>query len=428
MGKSVEKLKEKVVSLFRGGFFHVFTGTFLNKAVTMISSIVVARFVDKNQYAYLGYADTVYGYLTLFTGLGMASAMLKVCAGQTSKNEDRAYLNYSIRCTGAFSIVVTVIIVTVMCMIKLPFESAKHFLIIMVLYPTIYCVYDLLITYVRAKSFVKEYAYLNLLYSILTCVLSILLVLCLDAIGIVFARYMVLIALSGYLFWYTNKLFEGTEKTSLNPVLKKTFWKIALTLVVANAFSIMMPYNENMLISHIIAEEEVLSNYRVANYLPQMILLVSQAVVVYFFPIAAAMDNEGKSIRRLVIRVGLLNFGLVVFCAAVGMALTPFFLPLLYGKKYADAVNISLFLWIVRGLNAGIRIVPMNMLIAIGQYRFNLLMSVLTAVVQIIADWYFISKMGVYGVFAGTVVIYLIIGVAYWTRFACVSSGRGFVE
>ena len=428
LGKLFEKIKERISALFRGGFFHVFTGTFLNKAVTMISSIVVARFVDKDQYAYLGYADTVYGYLALFTGLGMASAMLKVCAGQTSKENDRAYLGYAIRWTLAFSLIVTTITVAVMCLIQLPFEGAKHFLIVMALYPAFYCVYDLLITYVRSKSYVKQYAYLNLLYSILTCALSILFVLCFDAIGIVFARYIVLAVLALILFKYVHGIFLGTEKESLHPELKRNFWKISLTLVVANAFSVMMPYNENMLISHIIAETEVLSNYRVANYLPQMILLVSQAVVVYFFPIIAAMDNEGKSIQRFVIRVGLLNFGLVVFCAAVGMALTPIVLPLMYGSKYADAIHISMFLWIMRGLNAGIRIVPMNMLIAVGQYRFNLCMSVITSFAQIIVDWYFISKMGVYGVFAGTVIIYLIIGVVYWARFIRVSAVRGSAE
>ena len=35
-----------------------------------------------------------------------------------------------------------------------------------------------------------------------------------------------------------------------------------------------------------------------------------------------------------------------------------------YGEKYVDAVGVSVLLWITRGMNAGIRMIPMNMLIA----------------------------------------------------------------
>ena len=76
--------------LLKNGFAHIFAGTFLNKAVTMLSSIVIARLVDKQQYAYLSYSDTIYGYLALFSGLGMGSALLKICAGKSEKKQDCA--------------------------------------------------------------------------------------------------------------------------------------------------------------------------------------------------------------------------------------------------------------------------------------------------------------------------------------------------
>ena len=36
-----------IKNLLKDGFAHVFVGTFFNKAVAMISSVVVARIVDK---------------------------------------------------------------------------------------------------------------------------------------------------------------------------------------------------------------------------------------------------------------------------------------------------------------------------------------------------------------------------------------------
>lgn len=412
-------------NLVKNGFFHIFTGTFLNKAVTMISSVVVARLVNKDQYAYLGYSDTIYGYLALFSGLGMGSALLKVCAGNTERKEDYSYLSYAIRCGIIFELIVSVVTIFLFVIIDIPFEQAKHYIIITSIYPTLYCLYDLLITYMRSKSFNKKYAYLNLAYSILTCVFSISFVLLFDAVGLIYARYLVIILLIGYLAQFTKNYFNETLNERLTIDMKIAFWKISLTLVVANAFSGMMPFNENMLISHIIAEESVLANYRVGNFFPQMILLVTQAVNVYFFPIVAGMDNQGKNVKRFSIRVGIFNFVLVIVSIAVGMLVTPALLPLLYGKKYADAVGISMMLWIMRGMNAGIRMVPMNMLIAIGEYRFNLILSIITFFAQIAVDWFFISKFGVYGVFMGTVVIYFITGVLYWVKFIRTSTLKG---
>ena len=74
---------------------------------------------------------------------------------------------------------------------------------------------------------------------------------------------------------------------------------MSLNIVIANAFSGMMPFNENLLIGNIIADEVVLANFRVAGLFPQMILLVAQAVNVYFFPIVAGLDNEGKQTKNM---------------------------------------------------------------------------------------------------------------------------------
>ena len=422
--RKVSGLLQQLSLLIKNGFLHIFTGTFLNKAVTMISSVVIARLVDKDQYAYLGYSDTIYGYLALFSGLGMASAILKVCAGKTERENDQSYLGYAIKCGFFFELIVTGVIILIFSFVKIPFEQARHYIYVTGLYPTIYCIYDLLITYMRSKSYNKKYAYLNFIHSVLTCVFSISFVLMFDAVGLIYARYFVLVMLTIYLMRFTQKQFEGVPKTTLSVNQKSAFWKMALTLVVANAFSGMMPYNESMLISHIIAVEEISANFKVANLFPQMILLVSQAVNVYFFPIVAGMDNEGKSIKKIGIRVGIFNLALVIICTAVGMLLTPVLLPLFYGEKYANAVEISVYLWIMRGMNAGIRMVPMNMLIAIGKYKFNLIMSISTFLVQIILDWIFISQYGVFGVVYGTVALYLIMGIIYWVEFIKASEQR----
>ena len=114
-----------IKNLLKDGFAHVFVGTFFNKAVAMISSVVVARIVDKTDYAYLTYSETLYGYLTLFLGLGMSTALLKVCSGKETTSEDKAYLAFALKYGVVFEILITTLFCVSVCLLVLPFPQSK---------------------------------------------------------------------------------------------------------------------------------------------------------------------------------------------------------------------------------------------------------------------------------------------------------------
>ena len=325
----------RIASLLKNGFGHVFIGTFLNKGIAMISSVIVARIIDKTEYAYLSYSETLYGYLILFAGLGMSSGLLKVCSGKTAGPQDKAYLSYAAKWGAGFEALVTICLIIICSAVTLPFPEARFYIISTALYPAVYSI----------------------------------------------------------------------------------FWIMSLSLMAANIFSGMMPFNENLLISNLIADEVTTANFRVASLFPQLLLLVSQALMIYFFPIVSEMDNHGAdtvTIKKYIIKIGILNFVLVIFSLLIGIVLTPFLISFFYTQKYADAIPIAYLLWIMRGINAAIRIVPMNMLIAVRAYKFNLIMSAFSAFIQLLLDWYFIKHFGIVGVAYGTIAVYLISGIIYW--------------
>lgn len=417
MKQKISSLLQKLSSLLKGGFFHIFVGTFLNKAITMISSIVVARLVTKSQYAYLSYSDTIYGYILLFSGLGLPSAILKTCSEKRGEEKDKGYLSYAMKTGVLLELLISVIVVIACSVMPLPFPQAELYIWVALLYPTFHYVYELLLCYIRTQQKNKEYAYLNLLYSFLTCALSVGAVMLFDAIGLLYARYLTLFIVSAILIYMVIAILKPYDISPLEKNEKKKLWVLAISLVIANAFTGMMPYNENMLISHMIADETTVANFKVANLFPQMIVLVSQAVNVYFFPIVTKMVASKQNVKKYVVKVGLLNLGIVVLACAVGMIATPILIPLLYGKKYTDAIALSYPLWIMRGLNAGIRMVPTNMLVAIGKHQINLIASIGALILQLALDICFISKYGVYGVAVGTIAVYLIIGSLLWIAF-----------
>ena len=95
-------IKEKLQGLIKNGFLYILSGNILNRAIAMISAILVAALVNKQEYAYLGYADNLYGYLSYTMGLGLSSALLKYCSVAESKSVERAYFRFSVSVCSVF--------------------------------------------------------------------------------------------------------------------------------------------------------------------------------------------------------------------------------------------------------------------------------------------------------------------------------------
>lgn len=403
-----------IKNLLKDGFAHVFVGTFFNKAVAMISSVVVARIVDKTDYAYLTYSETLYGYLTLFLGLGMSTALLKVCSGKETTSEDKAYLAFALKYGVVFEILITTLFCVSVCLLVLPFPQSKTYIVATVLYPTIYYGYDLLTSFVRSKQQNKAYAWYSLTYSFVTCVLTIAFVLLFSAMGVVVARYMALVLMIGFLWHLLKGKLVDLRQSKLSNNNLRQFMAMSVSLMAANALSGMMPINENLLVGNIIADEATTANFRVAGLFPQMVILVAQSVMIYYFPIIAEMDNKHRNSRRMVLKIAFLNAGLVFGAIIIGMCLTPWLIVTCYSEKYVDAVPIAMLLWLVHGINAAFRIVPINMLIAIRKYQFNLYMNAVSVIIQFLLGWYFLTKFGIYGVMYGTALIYGLTSILYW--------------
>lgn len=79
-----------------------------------------------------------------------------------------------------------------------------------------------------------------------------------------------------------GKLVDLRQSKLSNNNLRQ-FMAMSVSLMAANALSGMMPINENLLVGNIIADEATTANFRVAGLFPQMVILVAQSVMIYYF-------------------------------------------------------------------------------------------------------------------------------------------------
>ncbi len=422
----ISKAFKGISRLFKGGFFHILTGNVMNKAVAMVSSIVIARIVDKVQYADLSYADNIYSYIALLSGLGMSSALLKFCSANNSAALNKAYLKFAYKIGSIFELGASIIACIGLMLFDIPYPNARIFAWALVFYPILTHINTTNLVFARTQLKNKEYAKGGVLQSISVCALSITLLLIFGIYGIVAARYLSLVIVLVYTSTFVkNALFEK-EEYILTKSQKKVFFSMGLSLALASFFSGIMPINEAFLVNNIIRDEVTTSNFRVAGLLPQLLNLISGAITVYYFPIVARI-TDAKEIKRKVVQIELVNAAVILVATVIGMLLTPFALDFLYAGKYNDAIMISYVLWLMRSSHCLIRAVPMNMLPAIGKTKFNVIVCGISCIAQCVLDYIFLIKYGIIAVAYGAIIVYILSGIAFWVYFlyCCKSKKQG---
>ena len=406
------KIREELGRLLKGGFFHILFGGTLTKVVAFISSIVVVRLISKQEYAYLSYADNINSYFFLFSGLGCASAVLKFCV-QDDRLKNKAFFNYALKIGSLFQLVLLVGTAVFVGILPLPFPQARPYMYELLLYPMLYYWIGLVQCFMRARMKNREYAVVGVLQTVLILGLGIAFVKLWQVTGVIGARYLAGIVATLYGVYVIRDELRLKNTVVLTKDEKKAFLSFALTLLVANIFSLIMPINEGFLVNNLLKDEVLTSNYRVANLIPQQLPFVTTTIITYFFPIFVKMKNKDE-IWAQARKVGLINLLIIVFIAFVGYLVSPWIITMVYGDKYADATWLMNWMWIMYAVTAGIRILPMNILPAIGYTSFNMKLSIASCIVHLIIDYFMLKAIGIGAVGIAGIVAYGFSGIGYW--------------
>lgn len=408
----VNRVKSFLHSLFSKGFFHILLGGTLSKIISFVSSILIVRFVTKTDYAYLSYADNLYSYIYLISGIGLESAILKFCISD-DKERNSGYFRYALKIGSLAELIILVVFLIIINISELAFPESIYYIYAQFFYPFVYLFVSYFLSFFRARLKNKEYALGGIIQSLLVLLISLGLVLMIQAYSVIVARYVAgLGTIIYFLAVFRKEAFIGDYRLTSGE--KKQFLKFGLALMITNVFSMIMPINENFLVNNLIRDTVATANFKVASMIPQQLTFVTSAIVTFTFPYFARMTDP-KEIWQKSKKVGLLTFFAIVAIALIGILVSPWLIMIFYGDKYSDITGLMNLLWIMYSLNAGIRMIPMNILPAIGITKFNIVMSVVSCVIHFFTEYYFIKNMGIDGVIYAGVIVYIVSGIAYWT-------------
>lgn len=413
-GKEVfHRLTDLMKNLMQKGFFHIFTGNILVKFVNMFSVLLLPRLLAKTDYGLLAYADNIRNYLLIINGLGISNSVLRYCSIANDPSEKLGYYKLALKMGTLANMFITGISIACFLIIDFPVKGTKAILIMLAGYPLLFYWFECIQFYLRANLENKKFSFLTLTNAFTMVFLQIGLGWFLQINGIIIGRYIsIFITLALSIFLLKGLSYYNVKSVLPDKVNYKQFFNCGFVMMLSNLASLMMPLNELFLVGNILKDNNLIADYRAASLLPQNLTFVAVSIAIFAFPHFARNSNNGKWVWEKYKKISLLLLISTIPLMLLLIAFSSLITYIIFGPAYSGAIPIMRILWLTYGINTCFRVIPGNILAAIGDTKFNFLNALLSAILHLMIETYMIKHFGIYGSAWGLMIVYILSSLA----------------
>lgn len=407
--------------LWEKGAVHIFTGSFFNKFVTFFGSILVVRILSKTEYGLLGYTENLYSFAYVLAGAGVTNAILRYVVLANTIERKKAIFNFASR----FALKVNLVLVAALAIVNSFYTHTKGFeicqiyiYIIVLSLPFQYYVENEL-SLERAMFNNKKYAVFSLIFASSTVVGRLLGALLNGVLGVVIMGVAVNILLA-VIFRASSekKYFSDIKNTYLDATEKKKIITYSIQYMITNGLWTLFMLIDVFMLGKMSDDPTIIANYRVAYAWPANISIICTAISVFIAPYFIKNENDAKWIRKKYKDTFLISFGVVLL---VGVVMILMARPLIFiygGQAYYDVIPVMRILTIGSIINNGLRYTTANIFAAMGQIKYNMVISAIGIVIQIVINIYTIPLFGMYGPAITGIISYSFMAITLFLCFA----------
>ena len=274
------------------------------------------------------------------------------------------------------------------------------------LLPIMYISVELIQIYNRYTMQNQKYSYLSILNTGLVFGLGIIGALLYKVEGLIIFQCL------GYIL--TDVFAVKIQKFPLEKFKKKcknflSDWniliKLSLVSMLNNSASVILYNLDVFVLGIVMTEETVVASYKVATYIPNALSFIPTALVVYIYPYFAQNSENISWVKKNYIRLvkwfALFNFLLVMLL----LVAAPWIIRLVFGNQYIDSLNVFRILVISYFFNATFRNTTGNILASQRKYKTNLIIGILSGVINALGDFILIPQYGGEGAAITTLIV-----------------------
>ena len=172
----------------------------------------------------------------------------------------------------------------------------------------------------------------------------------------------------------------------------------ALQYMITNGLWTLFMLNDIFLIGVFMNNPTDVADYKVAYVFPGNISIFATAIGMFTGPYFTKNENDLKWIQRTYTRIYFFSASIIAIVASAVFIFAKQIILLVYGQEYLNIVDVMRILTIAAFINSGLRYTTANILAAMGEIKYNMIISIVGIFLQICLDIILIRKFGIIGV------------------------------
>ena len=401
-----EKLK-KIKQLYSKGFFHIIGSNILNKIMQFCSGIFIVRVLTKEEFGIFTYAQNLLAFFLLINGLGITSGFLQYGSRNIDNEElKNSIANYSLKYGIGINLLISFLVIIYSIFGKFKVEEARIIFRMMLFFPIIALVIEMIQIYLRINLKNKEMAKISNLNTFFNLIGMLLGSYVYGVIGLVVGKYIGnLISIFNCLKYL--KIIYLNNVLKISQELKKEIIKFSIVAVFNNGISQLLYIIDIFLLGIIIPDKNIIASYKTATLIPFALNFIPLSIMTYLYPYIAK-NIENKIILRKYLKQLLIYLGGINLIISIGLILfSHLIITIIFGKNYLDSKNVFIILSIGYFIAGTFRIPFGNMLAAMEKLKYNFYITLFSGGLNIMLDIIFIKKYGSIGAAITTVSIFI---------------------
>ena len=230
--------------------------------------------------------------------------------------------------------------------------------------------------------------------------------------GLIIGKYVGIILSIFYSFRYIKYTFIRWKKIeALSQEKKKDIQKFSFIALINNSISQILYIIDIFLIGYLIADKLILASYKIATLIPVALNFIPLSVMIYIYPYFAQNSNDIKWVRENYINLLRYSFFINLLISLILVIFSKSIIRFVFSENYLDAQLPFVILSVGYFFSATLRIPSGNIINAIGKIKFNFYNTLISGIINIVLDIYFIKKIGSIGASYVTLLVFIISGI-----------------
>tara|TARA_B100000767_G_scaffold275441_1_gene312419 strand:- start:4206 stop:5462 length:1257 start_codon:yes stop_codon:yes gene_type:complete len=407
-----------LIKNFIGGFISrsgnaIFISTILSRILSFVGSVVVLRLLDNKELGVILFAFSIIQFIIPIAGFGLHQSLLRYGALLKSNKEKEKLFSYVLKNGVIGSLILIIIVILVGWFIPFQFKKTFYYLSLLSTAILTNFLFELVKTQFRLQHKNILFAKAEFFQSFLLVVLIFTLTLYLEGLGYVIALIsapllsaMLLVKKLKITFYFKSDL----------TITNLDFWKYGFFGGLSNVVTQLLFIIDIILIGELMSDPLLVTQYKYISIIPFSLLFLPRIFIAADFVTFTEKINQKEYIKKYIKSYMLFFSFLSIIIFSLSYVFSDSIL-LIFGKqyvKYSDSFLILIFgvtgIFILRGLFG-------NLLSSIGKMSVNYYIVSAALIINIISNYYLISRYGIKGAAITSCILMWFTGILSWICF-----------